>query len=128
VTRQHIAQALNRVSVSLSTLATRDQNIYWATGYRVTRLVVPAGAAGKTVRQLDPRARFGVTVLAVQDVSDQGQGFVPLAPDRRLKEGDLIVAAGRPPDIRQFARALESGGGAEPVQQEPIAQPVPGKT
>ncbi len=128
VTRQHIAQALNRVSVSLSTLATRDQNIYWATGYRVTRLVVPAGAAGKTVRQLDPRARFGVTVLAVQDVSDPEAGFVPLTPDRRLKEGDLIVAAGRPPDIRQFARTLESGGEAAPVQQEPIAQPLPGKT
>src|ERR1700731_389198 len=29
VTRQHIAQALNRVTVSLSTLATPDQNIYW---------------------------------------------------------------------------------------------------
>ena len=38
---RHIAQALNRVSVSLSTLATRDPNIYWATGYRVTRIAVP---------------------------------------------------------------------------------------
>ena len=37
VTGRQIAQALNRVSVSLSTLATRDPNIYWATGYRVTR-------------------------------------------------------------------------------------------
>ena len=65
--RRHIAQALNRVAVSLSTLATRDQNIYWATGYRVTRVRVPANAVGRTLRQLDPRARFGVTVLAFQD-------------------------------------------------------------
>jgi CIC family chloride channel protein len=107
VARQHIAQALNRVSVSLSALATRDQNIYWATGYRVTRLEVPAAATGTTVRALDTRARFGVTLLALQSGDDPDAGFVPVAPDRRLKTGDLIVAAGRPADIRRFERELE---------------------
>lgn len=109
VTRQHIAQALNRVTVSLSTLATRDPNIYWATGYRVTRIKVPANAAGKTIRQLDPRMRFSVTVLAVQDAGNPEAGFAPIAPDRPLKEGDELVAAGRSQDIRQFTRALEAG-------------------
>ncbi len=110
VTGRHIAQALNRVSVSLSTLATRDPNIYWATGYRVTRISVPANAAGKTVRQLDPRARFSVTVLAVQDANNRDGGFAPITPDRPLKEGDELIAAGRPQDIRQFTtRAGERG-------------------
>jgi CIC family chloride channel protein len=109
VTSRQIAQALNRVSVSLSTLATRDQNIYWATGYRVTRLTVPANAAGKTVRQLDPRARFSVTVLAVQDANNLDSGFAPITPDRPLKEGDELIAAGRPQDIRQFTQELGSG-------------------
>ena len=109
VTSRQIAQALNRVSVSLSTLATRDQNIYWATGYRVTRLTVPPNAAGKTVRQLDPRARFSVTVLAVQDANNLDSGFAPITPDRPLKEGDELIAAGRPQDIRQFTQELESG-------------------
>jgi CBS domain-containing protein len=112
VTSRQIAQALNRVSVSLSTLATRDQNIYWATGYRVTRLTVPANAAGKTVRQLDPRARFSVTVLAVQDANNLDSGFAPITPDRPLKEGDELIAAGRPQDIRQFTQELESGNPA----------------
>jgi CIC family chloride channel protein len=112
VTSRQIAQALNRVSVSLSTLATRDQNIYWATGYRVTRLTVPANAAGKTVRQLDPRARFSVTVLAVQDANNLDSGFAPITPDRPLKEGDELIAAGRPQDIRQFTHELESGNPA----------------
>src|SRR6202040_1166282 len=107
VTRQHIAQALNRVTVSLSTLATRDQNIYWATGYRVTRITVPANAVGKTVRQLDPRARFSVTVLAVQDANNPDGGFAPITPDRPLKEGDELIAAGRSQDIRQFTHELE---------------------
>ena len=108
VTSRQIAQALNRVSVSLSTLATRDTNIYWATGYRVTRISVPANAAGKTLRQLDPRARFSITVLAVQDANDPDSGFAPITPDRPLKEGDELVAAGRSQDIRQFTRDLEN--------------------
>jgi CIC family chloride channel protein len=108
VTSRQIAQALNRVSVSLSTLATRDTNIYWATGYRVTRISVPPNAAGKTLRQLDPRARFSITVLAVQDANNPDSGFAPITPDRPLKEGDELVAAGRSQDIRQFTHELES--------------------
>jgi len=126
VTGQHIAQALNRVTVSLSTLATRDPNIYWATGYRVTRITVPANAAVKTVRQLDPRARFSVTVLAIQDAGNPGGGFAPIVPDRPLKEGDELIAAGRPQDIRQFTHELE---GAEPAgAARAPAQSEPGKT
>src|SRR5271168_2213063 len=108
VTSRQIAQALNRVSVSLSTLATRDPNIFWATGYRVTRISVPVNAAGKTLRQLDPRARFSITVLAVQDANNPDGGFAPITPDRPLKAGDELVAAGRPQDIRQFTHELES--------------------
>jgi CIC family chloride channel protein len=126
VTSQHIAQALNRVTVSLSTLATRDPNIYWATGYRVTRLAVSANAAGKTVRQLDPRARFSVTVLAVQDAGNPGGGFAPITPDRPLKEGDELIAAGRPQDIRQFTHELESVQPAGAART--AAQSEPGKT
>ncbi|HEY6420050.1 MAG TPA: chloride channel protein [Candidatus Binataceae bacterium] len=107
VARQNIAQALNRVAVSLSTLATRDNNIFWGTGYRVSRIAVPVSAAGKTVRALDARARFSVTVLAVQDADNADAGFIPIAPDRSLKSGDLIVAAGRPADLRRFVRELE---------------------
>ena len=108
VTSAHIAQALNRVSVSLSTLATRDQSIYWATGYRVQRVTVHANAAGRTLRELDPRARFSVTVLAVQDANNPDGGFAPITPDRPLKAGDELIAAGRPQDIRQVTHELES--------------------
>jgi chloride channel protein, CIC family len=126
VTSQHIAQALNRVSVSLSTLATRDPNIYWATGYRVTRVKVPANAAGKTVRQLDPRARFSVTVLAVQEAANPEGGFAPITPDRKLKEGEELIAAGRPQDIRRFTHELENGGTAPSAGD--AAQSTAGKT
>jgi CBS domain-containing protein len=108
ITSRQIAQALNRVTVSLSTLATRDPNIYWATGYRVTRITVPPNAAGTTVRKLDARARFSVTVLAVQDAGNPDGEFSPISPDRPLKAGDELIAAGRPQDIRQFTHELEN--------------------
>jgi CBS domain-containing protein len=108
VTRRAIAQTFNRVNVSLSTLATRDSNIFWATGYRVTRLNVPAGVAGKTVRELDPRGHHSVSVLAVCGVDDPEAGFVPIAADRPLKPGDLLVVAGRPQGLRALARELDA--------------------
>ena len=110
VTRPSIAQAFNRVTVSLSTLDTRDQNIFWATGYRVSRLTVPTTSQGRTLRELDPRARFGVSVLAIQSGDVSGAGFQPVAPDRKLNAGDLLVAAGRPGDLRRFSRELQFGG------------------
>jgi chloride channel protein, CIC family len=108
ISRRNISQAFNRVTVSLSTQGTGgDHGIFWATGYRVSRIRIPDGASDKTLRQLDPRGRFGVSVLAIQDGADPESGFSPLGPDRALKAGDLIVAAGRPVDLRRFQRELE---------------------
>ena len=109
VSRQHVAQALSRMTVSLSSLATRDSNIFWANGYRVTRVIVPPAAHGKTLRALNTRARFGVSVLAVRGVSEPSEGFVPIAADRPLQRGDLIAVAGRPAALRGFMRELEGG-------------------
>ncbi len=109
ITRHHIAMALNRVTVSLTALARGDDAIHWATGYRVTRLTVPPAAGGSTIRGLDPRARFGVTVLALRDADNRDAGFVPVTPDRALKPGDMLVVAGRTADVRRFERSLVQG-------------------
>jgi len=108
VTRQNIMQAFNRVAVSVAATGTREPNIFWATGYRVTRLRVPDGANGKTLRQLDPRARFSVSVLAVQGAADPDSGFATIPPDQPLRHGDLLLAAGRSADLRNFSRSLET--------------------
>jgi chloride channel protein, CIC family len=108
ISRRNVSQAFNRVTVSLSAQETGDRGIFWATGYRVSRIKIPDEASGKTIRQLDPRARYSVSVLAIQDGGDPTGGFAPLGPDRALKPGDLIVAAGRPGDLRRFVRDLEA--------------------
>jgi chloride channel protein, CIC family len=108
VTRRNVVQAFNRVAVSLATTGTSEPGIYWATGYHVTQVRVPEAANGKTLRQLDPRARFGVSVLAVQGSADRDSGFTTIAPDQPLKRDDLLIAAGRSADLRNFRRAMES--------------------
>jgi CBS-domain-containing membrane protein len=107
ISRKDIGQVLNRMAVSLSTLATTGNSIFWATGYRLMRIIVPEAAQGKTMVDLAPRARFGVSVLAVQKVGNIGDGFVPITPEQKLNSGDTIMAAGRPPDLRRFVRELE---------------------
>jgi chloride channel protein, CIC family len=111
VTRQNIVQAFNRTAVSLAATGTREPNIFWASGYRVTQLRVPETANGKTLRQLDSRARFAVSVLAVQVAADPDSGFTTIAPDQPLRQGDLLIAAGRSADLRSFRRALETAPG-----------------
>jgi CIC family chloride channel protein len=107
VARKEIAQVLNRMTVSLSALASTGTSIFWATGYQLMRITVPAAAAGKTMLELAPRARFSVSILAVQDGTAPDNGFVPITPDRRLRAGDTLMAAGRHSDLRNFVRALE---------------------
>ena len=107
IARKEIGQVLNRMAVSLSTLANTGTSIFWATGYRLMRITVPETAEGKTMVELAPRTRYGVSVLAVQKAGDSGDGFVPISPDRKLGPGDTIMAAGRPSDLRRFIRALE---------------------
>ena len=117
ITRHHIVQALNRVTASVTSLATGDQPIFWATGYRVARVDVPGAAEGKTIRDLDPRARFSVTVLAARTAADPDAGFIPVTPDQVLHSGDLLIIAGRPGDVRKFERDLEQPGNGEASAQ-----------
>ncbi|HTT76785.1 MAG TPA: chloride channel protein [Candidatus Binataceae bacterium] len=123
VSRREIAQALNRVTVSLASMdQVGERGIFWSSGYRVSRITIPQAAEGKNLRDLDPRARFAVSVLAIQDGRQPDSGFAPIGPDRRLKTGDTIVASGRPADLRRFIRELE--GAANP-SRDSATDPAP---
>jgi CIC family chloride channel protein len=106
ITRRDIAQALTRATGSLALLGRRDTQIFWSSGYRVTRIRMPQGAEGKTLRELNARARFGVSVLAVQSAGDPTGGFELLEPDQRLRAGDVVIAAGRSAGLRALEREL----------------------
>jgi len=108
ISRHAISMAVGRAAASMEALATRDTGIFWSTEYRIARIRVPAASAGKTLRDLDLRAKSGVTILAVQSATNPTNGFAPIDPDYKLKRDDLLVAAGRPTSIRTLERYLEA--------------------
>ncbi len=109
ITRHDIAEALTRATGSVALLSRRDTHIFWSTGYRVARIRIPPEGEGKSLREMNARARFGVSVLAVQSASDPLGGFVLIDPDQKLKSGDIIIAAGRSAGLRAFERELHIG-------------------
>ena len=106
VSRHDIAAALARVTGSNALMSRHDTHIHWSSEYCVTRIRVAPGAQGKTLRQLNTRERFGVSVLAVQSGGDPAAGFELLEPDQALTIGDVMIAAGRSSGIRALEREL----------------------
>src|SRR5260370_5001034 len=97
VARREIAQTFNRVTLSVATLAAREPGIFWAAGYRVARIRVSPAAQGKTLRELDPRSRYSVSVLAFQASTNPEAGFMPIPPTYHLKPADFLLAPAPPP-------------------------------
>jgi len=106
VSRHDIEQALSRATGSFALLSRFDTHIFWSTEYRVARIRIPPGAKGKNLRALNTRARFGVSVLAIQSGTDPLGGYSLLDPDQTLSPGDIVIAAGRSMGLRAFERDL----------------------
>jgi CBS domain-containing protein len=66
---------------------------------------VPSALVGRTLRELDIRARFGITVLAVRSFryNPESDSDIP-APDRVLKRNETLVIVGRHRDIQRLLR------------------------
>ena len=56
-------------------------------------------------RVLDCRARYGVSVLAVEPREKPGHTFEVPDPDRRLESGDSLVIAGPAAKVASLERA-----------------------
>lgn len=106
LSRSAVRSALNRAAVSMVTVARSDAPIAWSADYRVAQMRVGVGVAGRSIRQLDPRSRFGVNIVAIQDADDSAAGFGPPQPDRVLHVGDVLLAAGSTTSVRAFEREI----------------------
>ena len=89
LSRADVIRAYNRALVTMRTIpgtAGADEMPQWSKGYRVVRL--PGAATRGTAErsaQLDCRAQFGVSVLAVEPRDKPGHTFEVPDPDRRLE-------------------------------------------
>jgi CIC family chloride channel protein len=67
-------------------------------GYRVLTIAAPGAWVGRSLRDVEPRGRFGVTVLAMR-ATGAGRYAVP-DPDRPFDARDVLVLAGTSAGLR----------------------------
>ncbi len=70
-----------------------------APNYNIVEIVVGDEIIGKTINQLDIRAKYGCTVLAIK--SDEKLNVAPQANDQ-INEGDILVLVGHSEDVQRF--------------------------
>lgn len=71
--------------------------------YSIVELKVPACLEGKNLGELNPRARYGCSIVALQ--RDQGIIIAPTAMDH-LKQGDIMVVIGAKRNLEEFEEII----------------------
>ncbi len=77
------------------------EEIPFAEGYSIVELEVPKGFVGKTLKELELRNRFGITVLAIKR---RGEVTVNPKAQEKLSEGDTILILGKEDRILKLSR------------------------
>jgi trk system potassium uptake protein len=72
-----------------------------AKDYSIKEVKVPPSMIEKNLRELNLRARFNITVIAI--ISDEKVSISP-SPDRIIKEGDILVVIGENKDLDRFEK------------------------
>ena len=92
--------------------ATEAGDVALGGDYLLSELAVPPALVGRSLRELDVRTRFGVQVLLVRRVSEQGKRREIVAgPDTVLEAGDRLVLLGREEALKPL-RHLQVDGDA----------------
>jgi CBS domain-containing protein len=118
LSRADVIRAYNRALLTARTVPGTpgaDELPQWSKAYHVATLAVPPQWLGHSLRALDCRARYGVSVLAVQDDDKPGRTFEVPDPDRVLHAGESMVIAGPAAAVRRLERTVS---GAHPSRRE----------
>jgi trk system potassium uptake protein TrkA len=73
------------------------------TGFSLQEMAVPQAWNGKTLRELELRRRYSISVVAVHDVLTDLISATP-DPDAPLKDSDAILVAGKDEDLARAAK------------------------
>jgi len=72
-------------------------------GCSVVELVTPDLFAGKSIRELRVRSRYGVTIVAIRKRNDIGERTIMNpGPDEVIDRGDILVMIGHDPDLKKL--------------------------
>lgn len=93
----------SRVAHSLLTGSVMDY-IELSPEYTIMEVATPARLVGKTLRDMNLRSRFGITVMAIK--RGERINAAPLATDA-VQAGDVLVLLGSNDSVRQLERKLQ---------------------
>jgi CBS domain-containing protein len=115
VASHHLLEAYNRElmrrdmvrSISGSLEATAAYEIMLGDGYRMAQVEAPRAFAGRSLKELDLRARDGIAVLLIRRPADEEGGFhteVVPGPDTVVEAGDSLVVVGVGEALERLSR------------------------
>jgi chloride channel protein, CIC family len=84
-------------------LAERGQPVDLGGGYVLAQIEAPHHFVGKSLRDLDLRARTGIQVLLLRQPQGRSEAIRVPAPDDCVAEGDVLVIAGRAETVSRLA-------------------------
>ncbi len=82
------------------------EEIPFSEDYRIYEIKSFNGLYGKSLKELDMRRRFGISVLAVKRKGEEKPIINP-AGDFKIGEGDILLILGREEDIVKFSNSLK---------------------
>jgi len=94
------------------------ESIKLSSGHSLTELEPPAAFLGKSLKELNVRAHYGVNVIAIKTrkpaINEKGENIVKVvlndlpSPDEKISPNDILVIVGRDEKIRQLSE-LDGG-------------------
>ncbi|MCI0461309.1 MAG: TrkA family potassium uptake protein [Gemmataceae bacterium] len=117
ISRDH-ARVMDRLGVTETVFPERDSALSLATrlsgsallnyvrlgtGFSMQEMAVREDWTGKTLRQLELRQKYGISVIALHDMLTD-QIIAAPDPDAVLKESDTLLVAGKDEDLARAAR------------------------
>lgn len=87
------------------------EHIYLSPEFSIMETVSPLEFIGKTISELDVRAKHGLNIIAVRkkEVSSKGPSELNIAPkaDYVVKEGDILIILGSNENLEQFKKQYQ---------------------
>ncbi|MCH7516815.1 MAG: CBS domain-containing protein, partial [Bacteroidetes bacterium] len=94
----HKAIERKEITSSLaSSISMKDEQpqVHFMEGYSINEIAPPKSFIGKSIRELNIRARYGVDVLSIKTKEKRGEKIKAIpSPDYIIKEADTLVIAG----------------------------------
>ncbi|RMF57516.1 MAG: CBS domain-containing protein [Calditrichaeota bacterium] len=104
--RELIKRDLVRETGASIQLVEKAQRITFMDGYALEEIPASMSFAGKTLKELNIRSRYGVNVLMIKRRQEDGKEkqLVPL-PDEKIQPGDWFIVMGKEKDLTRFKNA-----------------------